>query len=76
MASELRVSTNCWDSLKLFKIGFSWGGVTSLAVPFFDLSREHAPKTERLVRFNIGLERTDDLISDLEVAFSKLPGWQ
>jgi len=62
------------DSLKLFKIGYSWGGVTSLAVPFFDLSREHAPKTERLVRFNIGLETPDDLISDLDRAFSKLPG--
>ena len=60
------------DSLKLFKIGFSWGGVTSLAVPFFSLSREHAPKTERLVRFNIGLETPDDLILDLDGAFSKL----
>jgi len=60
------------DSLKLFKIGYSWGGVTSLAVPYFDLRREHAPKTERLVRFNIGLETPDDLISDLDGAFSKL----
>ena len=59
------------DSLKLFKIGYSWGGVTSLAVPYFDLSREHT-ETRRLVRFNIGLEATDDLISDLDAAFSKL----
>jgi cystathionine beta-lyase len=61
------------DRLKLFKIGYSWGGVTSLAVPFFDLTRDHALKTERLVRFNIGLETTDDLISDLDGALSKLP---
>jgi cystathionine beta-lyase len=59
------------DSLKLFKIGYSWGGLTSLVVPYFDLTREHALKTERLVRFNIGVG-TVDLISDLDVAFSKL----
>jgi len=58
------------DSLKLFKIGYSWGGVTSLAVPYFDLIRHETP--ERLVRFNIGLETVDDLISDLDGAFSKL----
>jgi cystathionine beta-lyase len=58
------------DSLKLFKIGYSWGGVTSLAVPYFDLIRHQTP--ERLVRFNIGLETVDDLISDLDGAFSKV----
>jgi cysteine-S-conjugate beta-lyase len=62
------------DTLKLFKLGYSWGGLTSLAVPYFDLPREHALKTERLVRFNIGLETVDDLISDLDAAFSKLKG--
>ncbi|MGH8526679.1 MAG: cystathionine beta-lyase, partial [Gammaproteobacteria bacterium] len=60
------------DSLKLFKIGYSWGGVTSLAVPYFDLIRTQTPETLRLVRFNIGLETADDLISDLDGAFSKL----
>lgn len=45
-----------------------------MAVPYFDLTREHALKTERLVRFNIGLETLDDLIADLNAAFSKLKG--
>jgi cysteine-S-conjugate beta-lyase len=60
------------DSLTLFKIGYSWGGVTSLAIPYFDLSRRHRPYGSRLVRFNIGLEAVDDLLADLERAFTTL----
>lgn len=57
------------DALALFKVGFSWGGVTSLAVPWFDLQRTHgAPYGDRLVRLNIGLEDVDDLIADLDQA--------
>ena len=56
------------DRLALFKIGFSWGGVASLVMPQFHLQRTlRAPETP-LVRFNIGLEDTDDLIADLELA--------
>jgi cysteine-S-conjugate beta-lyase len=55
------------DALTLFKIGYSWGGVTSLAVPWFSLTRTHGhPYEHRLVRINIGLEQIDDLIADLE----------
>ncbi|MGE5333866.1 MAG: cystathionine beta-lyase, partial [Nitrososphaerota archaeon] len=46
----------CIDSLRLFKIGYSWGGVTSLAMPCFTLQRKTRPYGSRLVRFNIGLE--------------------
>ena len=60
------------DGLTLFKIGYSWGGVTSLAVPCFDLRRTHGPSyAQRLVRFNIGLEDTQDLVQDLARAFER-----
>ena len=58
------------DRLNLFKIGYSWGGVTSLAMPFFDLKRRYRAYGSRLVRFNIGLEAAGDLIADLEQGFS------
>jgi cystathionine beta-lyase len=62
----------CLDALSLFKIGYSWGGVTSLVMPHFHLKRSHRAYGERLVRFNIGLETAGDLIADLERGFSVL----
>jgi cystathionine beta-lyase len=61
------------DSLKLFQIGYSWGGVTSLAVAY-NIGRllGRPPYDHRIVRLNIGLESTADLIADLEQALSKL----
>ncbi len=50
------------DALRLFKIGFSWGGVTSLAMAY--------PGRDRLVRLNIGLEDPGDLVEDLTQAFA------
>lgn len=62
------------DALTLFEIGWSWGGVTSLAVPV-NPARDHAERRDgALVRFNIGLEDTADLIADLEQAMSVLAG--
>lgn len=58
------------DRLQLFHIGYSWGGVTSLVAPHFNLKRDVRQYGDRLVRFNIGLEHVDDLIADLEHAFS------
>lgn len=54
------------DRLRLFKMGYSWGGVASLVMaPGAD-----APNTRRyggrLLRLYIGLEDPDDLIADLE----------
>ena len=61
------------DDLELFEIGWSWGGVTSLAVPQFDLARtQESPRLSSLVRLNIGLERTEDLIADLTRALERL----
>ncbi len=60
------------DALALFKVGYSWGGVTSLAMPFFELARTHPAAREwRLVRLNIGLEETNDLIEDLAQALQR-----
>ncbi len=60
------------DRLSLFKIGYSWGGVTSLVMPHFDLRRTYRAYGDRLVRFNVGLETVDDLLADLEQAFSAI----
>lgn len=61
------------DSLKLFKIGFSWGGANSLCVPYRMAGmRNDWPYQGQLVRLNIGLEDSDDLIADLAQALAKL----
>jgi cystathionine beta-lyase len=61
------------DRLELFKIGYSWGGVTSLAMPFFALRRHERRPNSNLVRFNVGLEDPQDLIADLNRSLSKIP---
>ncbi len=60
------------DALNIFKIGMSWGGVNSLAVIYPDLKRPNRDFGGRIVRLNIGLESTDDLIADLEQAMQGL----
>lgn len=61
------------DSLKLFKIGYSWGGANSLAVPYRIAQMRKAWSGQgQLVRLNIGLEDTRDLIADLEQALTTL----
>jgi cystathionine beta-lyase len=56
------------DALKVFKIGWSWGGVTSLAVAFPAIDRLDKKYHGKIVRFNIGLEDTSDLVQDLAQA--------
>ena len=60
------------DALRLFRIGWSWGGPTSLAVPYrADTIRERpTPYRGTLVRFCLGLEAVDDLIADAGQALS------
>ena len=60
------------DSLKLFKLGFSWGGYESLILPVFPKrERKIAKWNEKgiLLRIHVGLENIDDLINDLSTAF-------
>ena len=61
------------DALELFEIGYSWGGVASLAVAY-DLShaKGRSEFEHRLVRLYIGLEEPDELLSDLEQALAKI----
>ncbi len=68
-----RVDAFC-DALKLFKLGYSWAGPVSLAVPYdLKMLRGAAPRYDgHLVRFSIGLEAADDLIADLERALRLL----
>ncbi len=60
------------DTLALFEIGYSWAGVTSLAVAY-DFARTQARPDygHRIVRLNIGLEDVDDLKADLEQALNR-----
>lgn len=65
------------DALKLFKIGYSWGGPLSLAVPYaLRGMRQHGAFSGlsggTLVRLAIGLEETADLIADLDQALTAL----
>lgn len=58
------------DSLALFGIGYSWGGYESLALPVDPAALRSARRWEAergpLVRLNIGLEDSVDLIDDLD----------
>lgn len=73
------------DALRVFKIGFSWGGPMSLVVPYRVRSMRHLPGTAdawpahlshlsrgTLVRFSVGLEAVADLQADLEQALAQL----
>ena len=59
------------DSLRLFKIGYSWGGANSLVMTYAGLKRPTPESGPLLVRLNIGLEDPQDLIEDLEQALAK-----
>ena len=57
------------NALDLFKIGYSWGGVTSLAVAYdFSHYKGRPAYQHRIVRLNIGLEQVEDLLKDLDQA--------
>ena len=62
------------DALDLFGIGYSWGGFESLALPVQPEKYRSVVAWEKdgtLIRLQIGLEDTDDLIADLSQAFMK-----
>jgi cystathionine beta-lyase len=70
------------DALRLFRLGVSWGGHESLAVPAaVALEQAAGPNSVRdfgvpaqLVRLHVGLERAEDLIADLEAALAAARG--
>lgn len=60
------------DALRLFKIGFSWGGYESLVLPMHPENRS-LPLWQDMgpvLRLQIGLEAVDDLRADLEQALT------
>lgn len=69
------------DALRLFGIGYSWGGFESLIIPLEPASArsatswppEHLDPQDRFgVRLSIGLEDPSDLIADLEQALARM----
>lgn len=60
------------DALRLFKIGYSWGGVTSLVMTYDMQSPKRPAYGSRLVRLYTGLEAIEDLIADVEQALGRL----
>ncbi len=72
--SQDQVDSFC-DSLKLFKLGYSWGGPISLVVPYNIGSMRSSWPTHlqpgHLVRFSTGFESSVDLIDDLAQAVAR-----
>ena len=65
------------DGLRMFSVGLSWGGYESLALPVDPSAfRTAKPWTEKgqLVRFSIGNEAVDDLITDIDQSLHYLAG--
>jgi cystathionine beta-lyase len=67
-----RVDRFC-DSLKLFKIGYSWAGPMSLCAPYDIPALRTTPWPYKggLVRFSVGLEAVADLQADIAQALGK-----
>lgn len=63
------------DGLELFGIGYSWGGFESLVVPV-DPQRHRSVTEWRaegpVVRLQIGIEDSDDLIADLDAGLARV----
>ncbi|RWD27423.1 MAG: cystathionine beta-lyase [Mesorhizobium sp.] len=60
------------DALRIFGLGYSWGGYESLAVPVFlgDRVVAKGPYDGPLIRFQIGLEDVEDLKADLSLGLT------
>jgi len=67
--------TRMLDGMQLFGMGYSWGGFESLIIPFD--CREYRTATTwdtegETLRLQIGLEDSDDLITDLRLGLDRL----
>ena len=63
------------DQLRLFGMGYSWGGFESLILPFDPSSYRTATQWRaegQALRLHIGLEDVENLKSDLEEGFARL----
>ena len=69
-----KVIEKFYNKLKIFKLGYSWGGFDSLITfPPLDKRTFKNNKNGTLVRLYCGLEDIDDLIEDIEGALKSLP---
>jgi cystathionine beta-lyase/cystathionine gamma-synthase len=74
---SIEISTFC-DALSVFRLGVSWGGYESLAMPAnvsINQAGEHNPAVDfgvspRMIRLFVGLEEPEDLWADLQQAFA------
>ena len=64
------------NSLKLFGIGQSWGGVESLVLyqshVIQRVYKKYIKPNHHIIRFHVGLEDSNDLIADLKQALKKI----
>ncbi|WP_332877943.1 cystathionine beta-lyase [Massilia sp. S19_KUP03_FR1] len=61
------------DALRLFGIGYSWGGANSLVMPYrMPAMRRTWDDAGTLVRLNIGLESVEDLLADIAQALGQM----
>ena len=64
-----------FDDMQIFSMGYSWGGFESLATPV-RIQKDRKSSLEKLgntiVRIHVGLEDSEDLITDLDSAFKRL----
>ena len=65
------------DALRGFRLGYSWGGPVSLAVPYplEAMRQDRSHLRGHLVRLCIGLEAVSDLKQDLAQALTVLEQW-
>ena len=71
--SQAQIDNFC-NSLKLFKLGYSWAGPVSLCVPYDmpSIRPKGWPHAGGLVRFSVGLEAVEDLQADISQALKTL----
>ena len=65
------------DRMRLFRMGWSWGGFESLIIPTDPDKLRTSSRFDaggQCLRLHIGLEDPDDLIADLDDGFQRLNG--
>jgi len=65
------------DGMRLFRMGFSWGGFESLILPTYPERTRTATRWETqgpCLRLHVGLEDPDDLLEDLAAGLARLRG--
>jgi cysteine-S-conjugate beta-lyase len=65
------------DGMRLFGMGWSWGGYESLIIPLRPEKARSATRWEPDgpgLRLHVGLEDPDDLVADLDAGFERLAG--